>query len=206
MAGASSTFALRPLTTETFACYGGAVASIYERGFNEVAGAGEQFINGQLRKHMGYTGFRGLVAVDADDHAVGFVYGYHSEPGQYWREWITPDLIALGLESWLDDVFEFVEFAVDPAFQGQGIGSCLHDALLRATSERRSLLCAEQGDGVAPTMYRRRGWVPLVPNFKGENLMVMGLDLVAFRRGLSCSAADRTIGQNDRPQSQRSQQ
>ncbi|HEU0165246.1 MAG TPA: GNAT family N-acetyltransferase [Thermomicrobiales bacterium] len=172
---------LIPITFDAYIRYGDAIAGIYERGFHEVAGAGEQFLNGQLRKHMGYAGFAGLIALDETSRAVGFVYGYRSEPGQYWREWILPDLAASGLESWLGDLFEFVEFAVDPDFQGRGIGGRLHDALLLETTERRSLLCAEQGDAIAPTMYRRRGWVPLIRDFKGEDLMLMGLDLAAFR-------------------------
>jgi GNAT superfamily N-acetyltransferase len=172
---------LIPITSETYARYGDVLSRVYARGFGDTTEAGDRFVTGQLRGHMRYTGFSGLIALDETERAVGFVYGYHSEPGQFWRGLITPDLVAHGHEAWLDDVFEYVEFAVDPDYQGRGIGGRLHDTLLLATTEQRALLSAEQGDGIAPAMYRARGWVPLVPNFQDEEIMLMGLDLAAFR-------------------------
>ena len=47
---------------------------------------------------------------------------------------------------------------MDPAAQGRGTGTALHDALLAGLPHRRALLSTYRDDRPAPRLYRRRGW------------------------------------------------
>ena len=65
-----------------------------------------------------------------DENPVGFIYGYHSRPGQWWHDQVRDSLINGGHGSWVENSLELAEVAVLPAFQGRGIGTRLIDAFL----------------------------------------------------------------------------
>lgn len=165
--------------------YRAGIGRVYEGVWKTDPDQTEGFLDRAFARHMGYPAFAGLVAVTQDDAAIGFTYGYRSEPGGWWHELVRPALVANGAEAWLDDAFEFVELAVDPDWQGRGIGGRLHDALLGERRERVALLSTAEGDTPAQAMYRGRGWVSLAEGFQylpgGEPCSLLGLDLAAFR-------------------------
>lgn len=102
-----------------------------------------------LPSHSGRKGFLCAAAFDTiNQRYVGIAYGYLSQPGQWWHDQIqhalTPEQTF-----WLDDAFELVELAVIPAYQGQGIGSQLHDHLYTVLPQRHALLSTIQADTVA---------------------------------------------------------
>jgi GNAT superfamily N-acetyltransferase len=146
----------------------------------------QQFVDAALIRHTAYPGYRCVVATDPADHVLGFVYGYESAPGRWWHDAVSPVMRERGHAGWLQDAFEFVEFAVVPEFQGVGIGSQLHDRILSQTDCASALLSTHAGPNPAHAMYVRRGWVDLVPQFVypggGRAAILMGLDLVAWRR------------------------
>jgi ribosomal protein S18 acetylase RimI-like enzyme len=115
-----------------------------------------------LLRHATYEGFRGYAARNrTSGRIVGFVYGYTSQPGLWWRHIVEK---ALGPEQttiWLEKAFEFVELAVHPDTQGQGLGGHLHDTLLRGLPYRTAVLSTAQSETVALNMYQRRGWITL---------------------------------------------
>ncbi|MGB3305879.1 MAG: GNAT family N-acetyltransferase [Thermomicrobiales bacterium] len=175
-----------PLTAAALDRYRDAIGEVYSAAFKVDAAEGEQFLSDALDRHRRYPGFMGRLALDGAGNVLGFVYGYRGEPGQWWHELVRPALARNRQEHWLEDAFELAELAVHPDAQGRGIGSRLHDDLLHAVPQARALLSARHGDTPAMRLYRSRGWVPLVEDFRyfpqGEEVVLMGLDLGAFRR------------------------
>ncbi len=102
-----------------------------------------------LRQHARRDGFRLFVARSDSGEVVGFCYGYHGQPGQWWHDFVSKLLTPEARAQWLSDCFEFVELAVHPAFQGQGIGGRLHDALLAGVPYRTAVLSTYSGENRA---------------------------------------------------------
>lgn len=91
-------------------------------------------------RHQSYPRFFAIGAY-AEGVLVGLVYGYASQPGQYYH-----DKLAEALEEkpeWLNEMMELVELLVEPDFQGHGIGkqlvatwqNPLHGRILLTTKE-----------------------------------------------------------------------
>lgn len=104
---------------------------------------------------------------DPDDGIVGFLCGFDLQLQHWWPREIRDALDSRGLVDWLDDAFELMDLQVDPRVQGQGIGTRL---LLRQFSEmpHRRMLLSTDPDGRARSLYRRLGFVDLVPDFVYE--------------------------------------
>jgi len=168
------------------------LADIYCAAFGVMApNEQRRFSQEMLPRHAGRTGFRLIVATRNGGALVGFVYGYRGAPGQWWHDTIRRVMSERVAAEWMADAFEFTELAVHPNWQGRGIGSRLHDAILADLSEARALLSTAQGDTAAMRLYRKRGWVPLLTDFVyaagSDPCAIMGLDLRAFRTsGLGC--------------------
>ena len=139
------------------------------------------WFGGQLVKHKGYAGFRCFVVQDEDKRVLGFAYGYSSKRGHWWHDAVAEALEGSLEAAWLEDAFEVVELAVDPAAQGRGLGGGLHDALLRGLPYRRALLSTIDAETPALALYRKRGWETLLRDFRfpGSTVptRVMGLEL-----------------------------
>ncbi|HVM33736.1 MAG TPA: GNAT family N-acetyltransferase [Actinomycetota bacterium] len=146
-------------------------------------------------RHLTQKGFRLVGAHDDAGELGGFAYGYRSVPGGWWRDMVTSTLHGDLVERWFSDGFEFVELAVDPRVQGQGIGSALHDALLEDVQQRTALLSTQSDNAVALRLYRRRRWIVLDPSFMFPNrsyaYTIMGLDLERARQQSAPSGAGR---------------
>ncbi|MDX1613535.1 MAG: GNAT family N-acetyltransferase [Candidatus Promineifilaceae bacterium] len=145
---------------------------------------GANFIN-SLAKHRRQPAFRFLLATTTgpagQTQSVGFSYGYLSRPGQWWHNSVLPRLADDQAALWLTDSFKLAELAVMPRYQGYGYGSALHDQLLQDLPSTRAVLSTIAADTVARRLYRKRGWVTLLPRFffPGVNLPyeIMGLEL-----------------------------
>ena len=149
--------------------------------------------------HTANPAFRALaVTDDGTGEAVGFGYGFHGAPGQWWHDTVAGAL-AVSFASarsrtpsaypapgagvaWLDDSFEVAELHVAPDYQGRGIGA---GVLLRLTSgrpERTALLSTRDADTPARRLYRGTGFTDLLTAFRffpgGEPpYAVMGAEL-----------------------------
>ncbi len=137
-----------------------------------------------LVRHLTWPGFRFAAAMDeAAREVVGFAYGHTTMPGQWWHDLVALTLGRQRSAYWLSDCFELVEFAVTPAFQGQRLGSALHDWLLAGLPHRAAVLSTMQTETVALQLYRRRGWQELLKEYYfpggSQPFLIMGLD----RRG-----------------------
>ncbi len=154
---------------------------------------------GRLPYHARWKGFRCVVAckqgennsagspgneppVSGDPGVIGFAYGFTSQPDTWWRELVMAEMDPAAAQEWLEDCFEFVELAVAPAFQGQRIGGQLHDALLAGVKHRNAVLSTLQADTNAMHLYRKRGWVNLIEDFRFPGIekpfIIMGLKIV----------------------------
>jgi ribosomal protein S18 acetylase RimI-like enzyme len=135
-----------------------------------------------LAHHALHKAFRCCVAREHPGGPIlGFVYGYTSEPGQWWHDSVAKALAPVRVECWLRGSFEFVELAVAPAAQGRGIGGRLHDAILEGLPHHTAVLSTYQAETVALQLYRKRGWLPLLEHFyfpgNPPPYLIMGLDL-----------------------------
>ena len=132
-----------------------------------------ELLTGRRSIMAGHTvnpGFRALaVTDDGTGEAVGFGYGFHGAPGQWWHDTVRRALTAsrgdAAAAAWLDDSFEVAELHVAPGYQGAGVGA---GVLLRLTSgrpERTALLSTRDANSPARRLYRGTGFTDLLTAF-----------------------------------------
>lgn len=129
-----------------------------------------------LNKHAAYEGFTGFKAIDQSGKLAGFVYGYISLPGQFYREKIAAQLTEEQTLIWLSDCFEFVELAVNPTYKRMGVGSRLHDRLMNEIENKTAVLTTSVENSPAISLYENKAWHLIktdVPVITSENLQVI---------------------------------
>jgi ribosomal protein S18 acetylase RimI-like enzyme len=138
-------------------------------GLGRASATRREFGGDRIPRHAGRDGFRFLGAFGPGDRLVGFVYGYTGAPGQWWYDRVAAALGPAARAEWLEPPhFELTELAVDPAHQGSGIGSRLHDAVLDGLPHDRALLSALADNGRVIRFYEHRGWHVLLPELRFE--------------------------------------
>lgn len=137
-----------------------------------------------LGTHVRQPGFRAVATLAADGTLVGFGYGYHSAPGQWWHDQVSAAMDRDARKVWLTDCFEVVELHVRTAAQGHGLGERQLRALLGLASGTTTLLSTPEDDETrsrAWRLYRRFGFVDVLRNliFPGDARMfaVLGRSL-----------------------------
>jgi GNAT superfamily N-acetyltransferase len=158
------------------------VMAVYAAALNPPAGqlAGRETI---LERHSANPRFRALAAVDDGGEIVGFSYGFHGAPGQWWHDTVLAGLTALDRHAtgWLADSYEVAELHVLPAWQGRGIGAGLLFSLASWQQERTAVLSTHDTESRARRLYRGAGFVDLLTQFRfagGEPAYaVMGAEL-----------------------------
>lgn len=161
-----------PLFLEAVRVYARAFAA---RPYNMEPNANERSLAMRLgRVHVHKPGLLAMAAVSGETVA-GMIYGYHLEPGDWWGDLVRERLSPESQQAWCGDAFVAVELAVDPDFQGQGIGRDLMEALLEGRPERTALL-STRTDARAHVLYRRLGFEVLCEtNFgRGPEHFIMG--------------------------------
>lgn len=128
---------------------------------------------GYLTTHARRPGFRAVATLATGGELVGFGYGYHSAPGQWWHDQVSVALDPEARKDWLTDCFEVVELHVRTAAQGHGLGARQLRALLRMAAGATTLLSTPEGDEAgsrAWRLYRRYGFVDVLRNltFPGD--------------------------------------
>jgi GNAT superfamily N-acetyltransferase len=127
-----------------------------------------------MASHVHRRDFRAVATLADDGRLLGFGYGYHSEPGQWWHDQVRSAMTRDARVYWLTDCFEVVELHVLPAAQGHGLGANQLRALLALTDAATVLLStpeAEEATSRAWRLYRRFGFVDVVRRFlfPGDN-------------------------------------
>jgi ribosomal protein S18 acetylase RimI-like enzyme len=177
---------LGELTAERFTAELDALTGIYALAMH----ATQDELPGRLsimERHAGYPGFRAVVAVLRGEpgEPVGFAYGFHGTPGQWWHDLVRDSLVGKrGSEAaafWLDDPFEIAEVHVHPAHQGRGTGRAMMEHLAAGRPERTALLSTPEGHSRARRLYRSLGFTDLLPGFifpgAGPCYAIMGVTL-----------------------------
>lgn len=171
---------------DEFPALQGPVVDVYREAFSAPPydkGEGEVIAFASLlQEHAERPGFCGFWASDAAGSMIGFVYGFSGAPGQFWYDIVSQALEPALVERWMGDYFELVQLAVCPRYQGRGIGTHLHDAILGCTQHTTAALTTAQQETPALRLYRRRGWRTIHENlfFPGDAtaMRVMAIDLL----------------------------
>ncbi|PFQ70007.1 GNAT family N-acetyltransferase [Bacillus cereus] len=119
----------------------------------------------QITRHMGYTDFKGVLAINAENEVIGFTYGYRSLEGQYYNQLMRKSLNLEQVDQWLEDCFEFVEIAVHPEYRNEGLGTKLHNELLEGVPNRTSVLTTQINNEKARSLYGKLDWVNVLEPF-----------------------------------------
>ena len=142
------------------------LARIYQRAFGYSDERRDHFRDTRIAYLPLYDGALALGAFDGAD-LVGFVYGFDYQPEHWWPQQVGPALDRRGHTAWTHDAFELNALEILPEHQGRGHGTALLSTLHELTSHRHTLLSttADPADR-AKVLYRRAGFIDLVPGFR----------------------------------------
>src|SRR5215467_5917492 len=130
-----------------------------------------------MRRHAGYPAFKALQASaagpphpgDGPLRVLGFSYGFHGQPGQWWYDAVSAALRRANgpaiTANWLADCIEVAEVHVRKDQQRCGIGTRLLTALVAGRPERTALLSTPDRDSTARRLYRRMGFRDLLTGY-----------------------------------------
>jgi GNAT superfamily N-acetyltransferase len=157
---------IRTLATSEVLRRADEIAGIYQRAFDYSAERRDHFRDTRIAYLPLYDGALTLGAFDGET-LVGFVYGFDYQPEHWWPQQVGPALDRAGHAGWTRDAFELNELEVLPEHQGRGLGTALLRTLLDTAPHRHTLL-STTADPVdrAKLLYRRLGFVDLVPGFR----------------------------------------
>ncbi|NUW39948.1 GNAT family N-acetyltransferase [Nonomuraea rhodomycinica] len=100
---------------------------------------------------------------------VGFAYGFHGAPGQWWHDVVYRALEERSgprvADAWLGDAFELAEIHVHPDYQGKGIGRAMITTLCAGRAERSAVLSTHDRPTAARHLYRSMGFTDLLSRF-----------------------------------------
>ncbi|MDR8413454.1 GNAT family N-acetyltransferase [Nonomuraea sp. 3-1Str] len=100
---------------------------------------------------------------------VGFAYGFHGAPGQWWHDVVHRALEekagARVADAWLGDAFELAEIHVHPDHQGKGIGRAMITTLCAGRRERSAVLSTHDRPTAARHLYASMGFTDLLSRF-----------------------------------------
>src|SRR3954452_20448894 len=66
------------------------------------------------RRHLEHPGLRAVLAHNKKNNLIGFCYGYHGDPGQWWHDAVAEALNVEERARWLASAFEVAELHVLP--------------------------------------------------------------------------------------------
>lgn len=130
-----------------------------------------------MAAHIHRAGFVGVLACDGDA-VVGFGYGYHGRPGDWWHDVVARALGRRQSREWLHDSFELAELHVHPSRHGEGIGRRILETVLSRAEGTTVVLSTHDRESPARQLYRSVGFADLLTGFvfpgSTEVYVVMG--------------------------------
>ena len=131
-----------------------------------------------MAAHVHRSGFVAALARDCEGTVVGFGYGYHGRPGDWWHDVVARAVGRHDARVWLSDSFELAELHVHPDHQGHGVGRRLLDSVLSRAEGTTAVLSTHDRDSPAHRLYLTVGFVDLLTSFvfpgSSEVYAVMG--------------------------------
>lgn len=152
------------------------LAEIYQRALGYGAEPAGRWAGNVRTMVHDYAGATVLAAVDVDpvaetddtgaetDDIIGFLVGFDLDLQHWWPRQVEGALRERGHGDWLEDAFELMDLQVHPSAQGRGVGTALLTRQLADMPHRRMVLSTDP-EGRARALYRRLGFVDLVPDF-----------------------------------------
>ncbi|MBB5131642.1 ribosomal protein S18 acetylase RimI-like enzyme [Thermocatellispora tengchongensis] len=145
---------------------------------------------GIMRTHATYPDFTCVFAERPDGVLVGFAYGFHGLPGQWWHDVIHRSISERGGEGaargWLGNALEIAEVHVHPDYQGKGTGRAMMHKLCEGRPERTAVLSTHDQPTAARHLYHSLGFVDLLTQFVFpggyERYAIVGAPLPLVRR------------------------
>jgi ribosomal protein S18 acetylase RimI-like enzyme len=123
-----------------------------------------------MRNHATYPGFTCRFAQAPDGEVVGFCYGFHGSPGQWWHDVVRGALAKRSGEqvasAWFGDAFEIAEIHVHPDHQGRGVGRRAMRSLCEGRRERTAVLSTHDQPTAARHLYADLGFTDLIAGFE----------------------------------------
>jgi GNAT superfamily N-acetyltransferase len=131
-----------------------------------------------MSSHVHRSGFVAALASDANGCVVGFCYGYHGRPGDWWHDVVARAVGRRESREWLSDSFELAELHVHPSHHGHGLGRRLLASVLALAEGTTAVLSTHDRESPARQLYRSVGFVDLLTGFvfpgSTEVYVVMG--------------------------------
>lgn len=122
-----------------------------------------------MRNHATYPDFTCRFAQTPDGSVVGFCYGFHGSPGQWWHDVVRRALAErMGEQAavtWFGDAFEIAEIHVHPDHQGKGVGRRALRSLCEGRPERTAVLSTHDQPTAARHLYAALGFTDLITKF-----------------------------------------
>lgn len=124
----------------------------------------------RFEKHMQRKNFAACVVRSQTGELAGFSYGFEGAQGEWWHDRVRGNLSSDMAMEWMTDSFEMAEVAVDPDFQGRGVGAVLVSELRRHARASTVLLTVRIDNIKARKLYDRMGFVVLIESlfFPGD--------------------------------------
>ncbi|WP_338684004.1 GNAT family N-acetyltransferase [Streptomyces acidiscabies] len=120
----------------------------------ETAGLSVPALHRQITSHLRWQGFAMAVAY-AGGEAVGFGYGFPCDATYWFGEQLVGQ-VPEGART--ERLMGLCELAVRPPWQGHGIGTRLHTALLQAITPQWSSLLVQPENSQGRNLYERLGY------------------------------------------------
>jgi GNAT superfamily N-acetyltransferase len=131
-----------------------------------------------MSSHVHRSGFVAALAGDVNGCVVGFCYGYHGRPGDWWHDVVARAVGRREAREWLTDSFELAELHVHPSHHGRGLGRRLLASVLELADGTTAVLSTHDRESPARQLYRSVGFVDLLTGFvfpgSTEVYVVMG--------------------------------
>jgi ribosomal protein S18 acetylase RimI-like enzyme len=137
---------------------------VHQAAFGRDGAYMETYRDAELPEMATYPGFRCFAAHD-HGRMIGFVLGHDADANPAWYRNVAGAVRETPIAAWLEGAWYLGDIAVHPEWQGQGIGSALHDRIIDTVPGRDLVLITFHGDHPAQRFYRRHGWRVLVADF-----------------------------------------
>jgi GNAT superfamily N-acetyltransferase len=137
--------------------------------------------HGRASKQFDRPGFS-LVTAQVEGRFIGFAFGYTLPEGDtYWWKGLEPEPAAEFTAETGSRTFVLSEIEVRRAWQGEGVGRAVHDALLIGRQEERATL-ATGPDAASQPVYLGWGWqkVGRVPGAGGDYYSAYDLFVISL--------------------------
>lgn len=120
-----------------------------------------------MRNHATYPDFVCIFAESPE--IVGFAYGFHGVPGQWWHDVVRRALQDRAgpctADQWFGDALEIAEIHVHPDYQGKGVGRRMIHSICQSRTERTAVLSTHDAPTAARHLYRSVGFGDLMTEF-----------------------------------------